>query len=283
MSRVSKHSHVPFSPTLSAVPSNGMLPQNPRLSVVLIVCDEVEEIVECLGELSWADELVVLDTGSSDGTQELVQPLVTTLSQIERWPGFGRARQLAETYATGEWILVVDADERLSPELRDDIRRVVALDDRTTVYSCRVESWCFGRRIRFGGWSSFWVTRLYPRGGARWDDARVHERLRVPEGTTRARLQGHLINHTYRTRHECEMKLARYATDWADEHRDRMGSKHRLPGPTVRGWWTFVKSYLLRLGFLDGLAGLALALAMARYTSSKYRLLKRETTARSST
>lgn len=248
----------------------------PRLSVVLIVRDEAERIDDCLRELSWADEVVVLDTGSSDGTPDLVGSLATHLSRIDHWPGFGKARQLAETNATGDWILMVDADERLSPALRDDIQRVVGLDTRSAVYACRVQSWCFGRRIRFGGWSSFWVTRLYPRGIARWNDALVHERLVVPEGAKRMRLRGHLSNHTYRTREECHATLARYAEDWANEHRDHLGRRRRVPGPTARASWTFFRSYMLRLGFLDGRAGWTLALALAGYTREKYMLLGQE-------
>jgi len=245
----------------------------PRLSVVLIVKDEAERIEECLGELAWADEIVVLDTGSTDGTPDRARPLATTLFQINSWPGFGRARQVAESHATGQWVLMVDGDERISPELREDIQRAVERNDRTVVYSCRVQTWCFGRRIRFGGWSSFWVTRLYPRGVGRWNDALVHERLLVSEGTKRVKLKGHLKNYTYRTREECETTLARYAKDWAEERRDPARGPQNLPGPVARATWTFVRSYVLRLGFLDGRVGWILAVAQAGYTRRKYELL----------
>src|SRR5512143_3979414 len=122
------------------------------LSVVLIVKNEAANLAACLDSVSWADEIVVVDAGSSDNTVEIAQRYTSKVHVESDWQGYGIQRQRAQRYASGDWILMLDADERVTPELRTSIKQVVQRDDRNGVYAVARLSWCFGRFIRHGGW-----------------------------------------------------------------------------------------------------------------------------------
>lgn len=239
------------------------------LSVVVIAKDEAAHIVDCLRTVAWADEVVVLDTGSADDTVAQARAAGARVETAGHWPGFGLARQEAERYATRPWVLRLDADERVSPELAASIREVVARDDRSVVYHACQLTWCFGRYIRHSGWYPKWVERLYPRGRARWNDATVHEALVLEPGMRTERLRGSLVHYSYDTLREYLEKSALTAEGWADD-RARDGGHTGLARGLTHGTWTFLKMYVLRLGVLDGRAGFLLALLSAHSTFVKY-------------
>ena len=240
-----------------------------RLSAVLIVRNESAQLGACLENLKWADEIVVLDGDSDDDTVAIARRY-TDLVFVERnWEGYGIQRQRAEKKASGDWILMIDADERVTRELRSEIERAVAADDRTIVYAVPRLSFCFGRFIRHGGWYPDYVARLYPRGRARYDNELVHEKVHPDPGVRVLRLHGDLLHYTYRDLEHYLVKSAAYAAAWATM-RQRQGRRASLVQGIVHGLACFVRMYLLRAGFLDGKAGILLALLSAHSTFAKY-------------
>ena len=239
------------------------------LSVVLIVRDEAANLAQTLPTLDWCDEIVVVDAGSTDTTVEIAKKYTTKIYSYPDWQGFGIQRQRAQSHATGDWVLMLDADERVTPELRDEIQRVVTANDQDKVYSLGRLSWVFGRFIRHGGWYPDYVIRLYPRSRAGYGDEQVHEKLHFPDSTDVVRLKGDLLHYTYRDMEHYLVKSANYAAAWAQQREARGKSTSLLQGFS-HGLVCFLRMYLLRLGFLDGRQGLLLAMLSAHSTFVKY-------------
>lgn len=239
------------------------------LSVVLIVKDEAENLPACLETAAWADEIVVLDSGSSDETVAIARSYTDKVFVASDWPGYGPQRQRAQAHASGDWILMLDADERITPELQASIKEIVAADRRDSVYSVPRLSWVFGRYIRHSGWYPDYVARLYPRERAGYGDERVHEKLHYPPKMVEKRLSGDLLHYTYRDLNHYLVKSAHYAEAWAQQRFEK-GKKATLLQAFTHGVGCFVKMYLVRAGFLDGKQGLLLALLSAHSTFVKY-------------
>jgi (heptosyl)LPS beta-1,4-glucosyltransferase len=245
-----------------------MNPAN-KLSVVVIARDEVENIADCLRTASFADEIVVLDSGSEDDTVALARAAGARVEVESDWRGYGVQRQRAQQLAAGDWILMLDADERITPELAESIRAAVARDDRNVVYALPRLSWCFGRFIRHSGWYPDYVTRLYPRERARYSDDLVHESLAPDPGMRVQRLKGDLLHYTYRDIEHYLVKSAGYAAHWAQQ-RQAAGRKGSLWQGATHALACFLRMYVFRAGFLDGRQGLLLALLSAHSTFVKY-------------
>jgi (heptosyl)LPS beta-1,4-glucosyltransferase len=185
------------------------------------------------------------------------------------WGGYGRQRQKAQTEATSDWIVMVDADERVTPELAKSIKEAVTADDRNKVYALPRLSWCFGRYIRHSGWYPDWVTRLYPRERGHYSDDLVHERLVYQAGTRVERLRGNLLHYTYRDLNHYLVKSANYAQSWADQ-RQASGKKGSIIEGLLHGVACFLRMYIVQAGFLDGRAGFLLAVLSTHSTFVKY-------------
>ena len=168
------------------------------LSVVMIVKNEADTMAACLESVAWADEIVVLDSGSSDDTVEIARKFTDKVFVEDDWQGYGIQRQRAQANASGDWVLMIDADERVTPELRAEIQQVLSTNDQSKAWAMPILPWCFGRFIRHGGWSPAPKVRLYPRLKARYGPERVHEKLSFDEGVTTAQLKGDLLHYTYR-------------------------------------------------------------------------------------
>ncbi|MGR4066222.1 glycosyltransferase family 2 protein [Billgrantia sp. C5P2] len=238
------------------------------LAAVLIVKNEAAHLRACLETLRWADELVVLDAGSQDSTCAIAREFTDKVTVNDDWQGFGVQRQRAEALAESDWILMIDADERVTPELRESIQSAMTVDE-PAIYTLPRLSWCFGAFIRHSGWYPDRVARLYPRGQAGYDAALVHEKLQNRGGLPVKALQGDLLHYTYRDlRHYLE-KSAHYAQAWAEQRAAR-GKQGSLSAGLVHGLGCFLRMYLLRAGFLDGRQGLLLALLSAHSTFAKY-------------
>ncbi|HSJ07227.1 MAG TPA: glycosyltransferase family 2 protein [Longimicrobiales bacterium] len=240
-----------------------------RLSVVLIVRDEAAQLRACLETASWADEIVVLDGGSRDDTVAIARTFTDHVHVNADWQGFGVQRQRAQSMASGDWILMLDADERITPELRGAIAQVVRDDDRNIAGAVARLPVCFGRIIRHGGWYADRVVRLYPRERAGYDDTRVHEGVRLPAGMRVANLPGDLVHYTYRDLEHYLTKSASYAAIWADD-RARRGRKAGLADAVGHALAKFLKMYVLRGGFRDGRIGLLLAVLASHSVFVKY-------------
>ncbi len=164
---------------------------------------------------------------------------------------------------------MIDADERVTPELGKEIEAVVAGDQQQNVYLVPILPWCFGRFIRHSGWYPEHKIRLYPRLKARYGNDRVHEKLIIDEGVQKQFLQGDLLHFTYRDMKHYLVKSANYAAEWAQE-RQQKGRKASLPQAVIHGVGCFIKMYLVKRGFLDGPQGFLLAVLSAHSTFAKY-------------
>ena len=242
----------------------------PTLSVAMIVKNEAHHLAQCLDTVTaWVDEIVILDSGSTDATQQIAEQYGAKFYQNTDWPGFGKQRQLAQQYVTSDYVLWLDADERVTPELRQSIQAAIAQDAPNTAYKIPRLSEIFGHKIRHSGWYPDYVIRLYRKDFARYGDQLVHEKVELPANANIQKLQGDLLHYTYQNIHHYLVKSAGYAKAWADQ-REKAGKKATLWQGISHAVGCFVKMYMIRLGFLDGKAGLLLAILSAHSTFVKY-------------
>lgn len=239
-----------------------------KLSVIIITKNESANIRACLESVAWADEIVVVDSASTDGTLEIAREFTPQVHVHADWPGFGAQKNRALDYASKDWVLSLDADERVTPELRAEIEAVL-LDARADGYEIpRLSSFC-GRFMRHSGWHPDYVLRLFRRGKARFSDALVHESVQL-QGS-KARLRQPLLHYSYRDFEDVLSKLNSYSSA-AAAMLERRGKKGSLAQAVLHGVWAFIRTYLLRAGFLDGREGFMLAVMNAE--NSYYRYIK---------
>lgn len=210
-----------------------------------------------------------MDSGSIDGTVELANKYTSSVYVEAEWQGFGVQRQRAQKKAKSNWILMLDADERLTPELVYEIKKAVSEDDRNKVFAIPRLSWCFGRFIRHSGWYPDYVVRLYPKEKAVYDAVRVHESLCYPESMQKVKLVGDMLHYTYRNLEHYLVKSAKYADEWAVQKKSKNKRGSLLQGG-LHGFGCFLRMYIFRMGFLDGRQGLLLALLSSHSTFVKY-------------
>ncbi|WP_375172262.1 glycosyltransferase family 2 protein [Marinobacter sp.] len=239
-----------------------------KVSATIITKNEEAHIADCLRSARQvADEIIVLDSGSSDNTVEIARQHAD-LVEVTDWPGFGIQKQRALEKATGEWVLSLDADERITPELAREINHHLAAPD-ADAYKLPWAVTIYGKRLDFGR-SGRAPLRLFRREGVRFSDALVHERILIPEGRKVKTLRGRLTHYTHRDFGHSLEKSAKYA--WLGSlEKHRRGKKTRtMIYPTLRGLMTFVQVYFLRFGFLDGAVGYLTAVTYAQVTFNKY-------------
>lgn len=242
----------------------------PTISVAMIVKNEAQDLAQCLETVKdWVNEIVILDSGSTDDTKAIALRYGAKFYENTDWPGFGKQRQLAQQYVTGDYVLWLDADERVTPALRDAILSAVKNDRENTVYQLPRVSEVFGRAIRHSGWYPDYVVRLYRTSYAQYGDELVHETVHYPADTKVEKLRGDLEHFTYKSIHHYLVKSAGYAKAWADQ-RQAQGKKATLWQGVSHAVGCFVKMYLLKAGFLDGKQGFLLAVLSAHSTFVKY-------------
>ncbi|MFA5626382.1 MAG: glycosyltransferase family 2 protein [Thiohalomonadaceae bacterium] len=241
----------------------------PTLAALLIVKNEADNLADCLATLTWVDEIVVLDSGSTDQTQEIAEAAGARFFVNSDWPGYGRQRQLAQAKVQSDWVFWIDADERVTPELQASIKQVLQDPPADTVYAIARLSWVFGRYIRHCGWYPDRVLRLYPKALTGYDDALVHEKVVLKPGIKTATLHGDLLHFTYRDLQHYLEKSAAYAAAWAIQRQQR-GKTASLSQGLLHGLACFCKMYIFKAGFLDGKQGLLLSLLSAHSTFAKY-------------
>lgn len=240
----------------------------PRLSAIIITKNEAANIRECLESVSFADEIIVLDSGSDDGTTVIAREMTDKVFVSEDWPGFGAQKNRALEYATGEWVLSIDADERVSAGLRAQIDAAIANPAHDGYRIPRLSSYC-GRFMRHGGWWPDPVLRLFRRGKGRFDDRRIHESV-IVDGRV-GDLNEPLIHHSFESLDDVVATMNRYSTDSARMLYDA-GKRANEFTAIIHGVSMFVRTYFLKAGFLDGREGFSLAVASAE--GSFYRYLK---------
>lgn len=240
----------------------------PTLSVILITRNEEANLEDCLASLDGiAQQIVVVDTNSTDRTLEIAQKYGATLAQPPDWPGFGPQKNRALDLATGDWVLSLDADERLTPDLKSEILTAIHHNAHVDCFAIPRLSWYCGRFIRHSGWNPDYVDRLFKRGTARFSDDLVHERL-IPNGQV-AKLKNAMLHYSFMNYSQVLQKLDRYSTASAEQAFAKGKTSNPLKA-VLHGVWAFIRTYFIRAGFLDGGQGLALAISNGQGTYYRY-------------
>ena len=251
-----------------------------RLSVVVIARNEAARLPTCLRSVAFADEIVVVDSGSSDGTPDLARSLGARVVETIDWPGFGPQKQRALAAATGDWVLSLDADEWVDDALSAAIQAVVAGRPPAAHGPAAADVWqvdrlsafC-GQWMRAGSWQPDRLPRLFRRGRARFSDDLVHERLLLIGGGDAASnapmLPGLLLHNSITSLHDGIEKMNRYTTDRAADLR-RRGRTGGLATALLHGGAAFLRSYVLRRGFVDGRRGFVLAVLDAQSSCARH-------------
>ena len=239
----------------------------PRLSAIVITRNEAANIAECLDSLAFCDERIVVDCGSTDGTMLIAREKGARVA-YRSWRGFGPQKNYALSLAQGDWVLSLDADERVSPGLAAAIKQ--AIEERLVdgYEFPRLSTFC-GKPLRHSGWHPDYVLRLFRRGRGRFTDVIVHERV-VCDGLV-ARLSEPLIHHPVVKLEDALSRVDRYSTASAQALVDS-GRKVSFMTGIGHGLMSFLRAYVLRAGFLDGAEGFLLAVANAE--GSYYRYMK---------
>lgn len=241
-----------------------------KISAVIITLNEEKNIAEAIRSIEWADEVVVVDSESDDRTREIARSLGAKVI-VNPWPGFSAQKQFATDVAANDWILSLDADERVSDELRREIE-TIRHNGSPANNGYRVPRLTFymGRAIRHGGWYPDLQLRLFDRRKARWNGAVIHESVEMLNGSEAGRLRGDLHHYTVPSLAEHQRMIAeRYAPMGARKMLED-GRKTSAVRAVLAAWFAFLRSYFLKLGMLDGLPGFCIAYFSAHHTLMKH-------------
>ncbi len=237
----------------------------PTLSIVIVAKNEALNIADCVRSARFADEVIVLDSGSTDGTAELARAEGARVV-VADWPGYGPQNNRGIDMASGDWFFSLDADERITPALAAEIREAITRTDVDGFRVPRVSMYC-GRFMQHGGWRPDYTWRLARRGKARFTEHFLHAHLQV-QGAT-GTLREPIVHYSFRTMEAVLEKLNRYSSASARDMTSA-GRKGSLGRAVAHGLWAFIRTYFLRLGFLDGRWGFMLAVSNAEGTYYRY-------------
>lgn len=239
----------------------------PTLSVIVIARNESRNIADCVRSADFADEVVVLDSGSTDDTVEQARAAGAKVSVAADWQGFGVQKNRALALAGGDWVFSLDADERITPVLRLQILAAIGSPQGHVAFSVNRRSSFCGQYMLHSGWYPDRVVRLFRRDAARFSDDLVHERV-IADGTV-GRLSGDLLHESMSDLESALVKLDRYSSAGARDLQ-RRGARASLASALGHGAWAFFRTYVLRRGFLDGALGFVLAVSIAEGTYYRY-------------
>lgn len=238
-----------------------------KITATVITFNEERDLPDALESLSWADEIVVVDSESTDRTVEIARGFTDRIF-VRLWPGYAAQKSFAAEQASNDWIFNLDADERVSSELAAEITRLKQTADPTVAgFEMPRKTFYLGRWIKHSGWYPDHKLRLYHRERARWRGDFVHESVEARGNVER--LKGAILHYTVHSASEHHQRLDRYTTLAAEEllsRGRRAGALALLTSPVS----AFVRSYIIKLGFLDGIPGLAIAFFAAHYTFLKH-------------
>lgn len=240
------------------------------LSAVLITKNESGNLTRCVEALGFTDEILVLDTGSEDGTPELAASLGCRVELLPVWQGFGPAKQRAVELASHDWILSVDADEVLSHELQKELQGLAQRDFEGCAWRLKRRSFYRERPIRFCGWQNDAPLRVFNRQQGTFNAYEVHEGVRTRQETRFC--SAYLYHYTYPTRATHLEKMRLYGELGARRLHER-GQRSGRCSALLRALYKFLRMYLLQLGILDGARGLRLCLDSAWGLWYKYHFL----------
>jgi glycosyltransferase involved in cell wall biosynthesis len=236
-----------------------------KLTVTVITKNEASNIAAALDSVSWADEIIVIDSHSTDDTVAIARRLATQV-EVRDWSGYGAQKNYAAGLASNDWILSIDADERVTPALALEIRTVLAGGPRASGYRIPRVAYYLGRGIRSTDWYPDLQLRLYDRRASRWNERRVHESIELTGSP--GRLRHDLHHYPYRDISHHLVTIDRYTTLWAkDAHAD--GRRTSALGVLVHAVLAFGRNFVLKRGFTDGPQGLIVSALNSYYVFLK--------------
>ncbi len=237
-----------------------------KISAVIITLNEERNIARCLESISWVDEIIIVDAFSKDNTVIIGSQYTDKIFQ-RKWPGYSEQRNFGLSQAKSDWVLFIDADERVSPLLADEIKRLLQNKPEPDGYYLLCQAFYAGQKIKYGEWNPDWKLRLVRRGKARWGGPRVHERLLL-DGQA-AYLENPFFHFTYRDIGQHLRKLNLYSTLFAQgaaENNEAVNLRKLVFEPLVR----FKNGYFVKAGYKDGLAGLTIAVLQSLEVFLRY-------------
>ncbi len=227
-----------------------------RLSIVILTFNSQRYLTKVLNSTLFADEVVLIDSGSSDATLQIAQKFNNVKIIHQEWLGFGKQKQAGVEACSNNWVFILDSDEIITDELKDEI---LNLDFACKAYFIPRLNYFFGKPIRHCGLYPDATLRLFDKNFARFSEDKVHEKVETKEKT--AILNNHMLHFAYENIEEFITKQNRYSS---------LNSKNRIVKAIFNPYWTFFKIYFLRLGFLEGWRGFVVAKLYAQYTFWKY-------------
>lgn len=240
--------------------------KKPQLSATIICKDEVEKIRGALESVRFCDEVIVVDSGSSDGTIEICLELADSVIK-KSWPGYVAQQNFALSMAQGEWVLSIDADERATPELAAEIQKVLLQNPKENGFSVTRHVHYLGRWIDHGGWFPEPRIRLFRRLHGRWEGVDPHYDVKLAEGVL-GQLSGEIVHFTYDDMADHVNTMNRFTTILAGEHHAR-GRRFSWISLIARPPMEFIKKYFLKKGFMDGPQGFFVAALSSFYVFLK--------------
>jgi glycosyltransferase involved in cell wall biosynthesis len=220
-----------------------------------------------------ADEMILVDSGSSDRTVEIAESLGVKVFEVAPYKGCGLQKNEAIERCTGDWILFLDADEVVTNELKEEILRIMKSPQAADVYKICFRSYCFGRLIKHGGWSEFYKVRFFRNGIGKFSSHIIHSYFETREDALTGKIHQYIIHYTYRDLVHYITKTNRYTSEKALMLYEK-GKRPNVIKPIFSPLLRFIKSYFIKRGFLDGVNGLELSLLGSWYEILQYLKLR---------
>jgi glycosyltransferase involved in cell wall biosynthesis len=241
-----------------------------EISVYIITFNESDKIRDCINSVLWADEIIVADSNSNDGTIEIAESLGAKVIQIP-FNGYGDLRNKAISYCTKDWILSIDSDERCTEEFRDEVLSVISTSS-TDIFKVPRKNFFMGKWIKYSGWyPNYRQPQLFRSGKMSYEDKPVHEGYVSHSKKKIGFIKNNIWQIPFKNFEELNYKSNRYSTLGAKKLKDR-NIKGGIGKSLIHAAWAFLKHYIFKLGFLDGAAGLVIA--FGNFEGTFYRYLK---------
>ncbi len=244
--------------------------ERPRISVVVTTFNEEANIRDCLESLLWCDEILVVDSFSTDRTPEIVAGYDQVTFCQRTYFGSAAQKNWAMDQTANDWLLIFDADERCTPKLRHEIERLLADGPEHDAYTIRRRVYFLGEVIRFSGWQHDQVIRLLRKGAGRYPNRRVHADLKTrgPAPLLKNVMDHYMVEDF----HKYVLRIVKYSR-WGASQGWKEGKRAGFPEVLGRSYWRFLRTYFLQLGVLDGMRGLVFCLLQAYGTYMKWSIL----------
>jgi glycosyltransferase involved in cell wall biosynthesis len=243
-----------------------------QISATIIAFNEEEKIADAIKSIDWADEILVVDSESTDRTREIAESLGAKVL-VQKWLGFAAQKQFAVDAASHDWIFSLDADERISDQLKEEILNIKNNSQTADGYRIPRLSFYMHRPIRHGGWYPDWQLRLFNRKKGRWKDVLIHESFEMETGALTENLRGDILHYSWESAAQHEQMISERYAPLAAEQNFQNGKRTSPLKIATAGIVAFLQIYILKGGFLDGFAGFCIARFTAHHAFLKHLLL----------